>query len=68
MKKSECLCITCMNWVNCGWKNGKPLGFCICEDLYTYTNKSVNEDCLNYTEGQSISLKEWENENDPRFA
>lgn len=65
MKKSECKCCHCSNWVNCKWFNGKPYGFCLTEDLFTYTCKFVDEDCSNFEEGTPITEEEWEEENDP---
>ena len=68
MKKSDCLCYSCTHWVNCGWQNGKPLGFCILKDLYTYTCKSTDECCMDFDKGENILLKDWEEENNPRFG
>ena len=63
MKKSECLCSKCSIWVDCGWKNGIPHGFCIMKDLFTYTHKKIGDCCVDYQEGKPISEKEWEKEN-----
>jgi hypothetical protein len=35
------------------------------EDLFTYTCKSVNDNCSNFEEGIPITEEEWEEENDP---
>lgn len=67
MKKSECICCNCSHWVNCGWKNGKPYGFCIMKDLFTYTCKSTNDCCIDFDKGKPISSDEWEDENDPKM-
>lgn len=67
MEKSECRCAICSRWVDCGRKDGEPWGFCLIEDLFTYTCKSIDEYCDGYEEGESITLKDWEDVNDPNF-
>ena len=66
MKKKDCLCCSCSIWIDCEWKSGKPFGFCLMQDLFTYTCKSTKECCIDYQQGNPVSEKEWEKENDPR--
>ncbi len=51
------LCKTCNFWVDCGKKNRKPHGFCLCEDLFTYTAK---QKCVNYAKGTPMTAEKWE--------
>lgn len=53
------LCKTCIFWVDCT-KDNKPKGFCLLEDLFTYTDKEV---CENYTEGKPVTEAEYEDYN-----
>lgn len=46
------ICKTCVCWVDC-----KDKGFCLCEDLFTYTEKSS---CKMYEEGTPITEEEYE--------
>ncbi|MBO7715810.1 MAG: hypothetical protein J6S85_19765 [Methanobrevibacter sp.] len=46
------ICKTCSCWVDC-----KDKGFCLCEDLFTYTEKSS---CKMYEEGTPITEEEYE--------
>ena len=51
------LCKSCLCWVDCGKKNNKPYGFCLCEYLFTYTAKTS---CKEYINGTPSTNKEWE--------
>lgn len=52
------LCTTCAAWVDCGKKDGKPYGFCLCQDLFTYTAETK---CADYVNGTAMTEKEFEN-------
>ena len=54
------LCKKCATWVDCGEKEGKPFGFCVQKDFFTYTAES---ECPMYLEGTPISGQEFENYN-----
>lgn len=56
IKFGEYKCHTCDFWVCTDEHNLK--GFCVIEDLYTYTNR-VN--CRSYIEGEYMLLGEFEN-------
>ncbi|MBO7731858.1 MAG: hypothetical protein J6S67_04880 [Methanobrevibacter sp.] len=49
------LCETCVHFVSCGIRDRRIYGYCLFEDLYTYTSRKRCED---YTEG--VPLKEEE--------
>lgn len=55
------LCEHCSLWVDCGMKNGKPHGFCLFEDLFTYTARIK---CESHSEGTPLSEEEYETVND----
>lgn len=46
------LCKSCICWVDCGDK-----GFCLCRDLFTYTNET---ECEDYSDGEPSTEEEWE--------
>lgn len=52
-KEKEILCKTCICWVDCGAK-----GFCLCEDLFTYTAKT---ECDDYVNGEPSTEREFDN-------
>ena len=52
------LCKSCIYWVDCGEKENKPYGFCLAEDLFTYT---ARKHCNDYTKGTPITEEEFEN-------
>lgn len=47
--EEKILCTTCCAWVDCGEKDGKPYGFCLCQKLFTYTAKTACIDYMNDT-------------------
>ena len=47
---SEILCKTCAAWVDC-----KDKGFCLCENLFTYTARTK---CSDYVKGTPITEEE----------
>ena len=51
------ICEQCSAWINCGEKDKKPYGFCLWEDLYTYTERSW---CKEFSEGRPMDIKEYE--------
>lgn len=51
------LCKTCCHWVDCGEKDGKPYGFCLNLDLFTYTAKTA---CAEYDEGKPVTEEEFD--------
>ncbi len=56
----EILCKNCIKWVNCGNKENRPYGFCLAEDLFTYTARTK---CSEYTEENPITENEYEDYN-----
>jgi len=48
-------CSHCIKWVDCGAK-----GFCLCKDLFTYTELEEDETCPDYSEGTPITEDEFE--------
>lgn len=52
----ECLCNKCATWVDCGIRENKPYGFCLQQDLFTYTART---DCIDFIEGKPITEKEY---------
>ena len=57
----EILCRTCNIWVDCGKKDGKPHGFCLARDLFTYTEET---ECMDYSKGQPSTEAEYEEAQD----
>lgn len=53
----ETLCEKCIVWVDCGKKGGEPHGFCLYEDLFTYT---ARKQCNDYVEGKPATEEQWE--------
>jgi hypothetical protein len=53
----EILCESCCHWVDCGEKDGKPYGFCLNLDLFTYTAKTA---CAEYDEGKPVTEEEFD--------
>ena len=51
------LCKSCIKWVDCSKNNNLPMGFCLCEDLFTYTEKLQ---CHEYVKGTPYTEAEWE--------
>ena len=45
MKPDKVLCKSCIKWVKCEREEGVIMGFCLNEDLFTYTAKLR---CPNY--------------------
>ena len=50
--EKKILCKTCVNWVDC-----KTKGFCLLEDLFTYTKKRR---CIDYEKGEPVTEQEYE--------
>ena len=48
-------CSHCKKWVDCGSK-----GFCLCKDLFTYTELLECASCPDYVEGEPITEDEFE--------
>ena len=48
-------CSHCTKWVDCGAK-----GFCLCKDLFTYTELLECASCPDYVEGTPITEDEFE--------
>ncbi len=57
MNNNVVLCKSCIKWVDCTKKNGRPIGFCLEEELFTHTEKTV---CDDYVQGNPIPEKVWE--------
>ena len=57
--EKEILCKSCICWVDCGERDGKPHGFCLCEKLFTYTTRTQ---CADYVNGDPTTEKEFEND------
>lgn len=55
----EVLCKSCLCWIDCDPKGrkGKPYGFCLCRDLFSYTAET---ECKDYVNGTPSTDKEWE--------
>ena len=53
----EVVCKRCATWVDCGEKEGKPYGFCLQKDSFTYTAET---DCYIFLEGEPMSEAEYE--------
>lgn len=53
----EILCESCSYWVDCGMEDGKPYGFCLAQDLFTYTAETS---CGEYSEGKPLTEEEFE--------
>lgn len=57
----DVLCTHCIKWVKCTpHKNSKvqePYGFCLAEDLFTYTARNR---CKEFTAGECCTEQEWE--------
>lgn len=58
---NEVLCKTCLCWVDCGKRSGKIYGFCLVEDLFTYTAKTS---CKEYIRGNPSIENEGEADNE----
>ena len=58
---SEILCKKCNKWVDCSSDKNKDLGFCLNEDLFTYTAK---DKCSDYSVGKTITEQEYEQSNE----
>lgn len=52
---NKVLCKTCCKWVDCS--KDRPMGFCLEEDLFTYTERIM---CGDYCEGKPMTEAEWE--------
>lgn len=57
MKPDKVLCKSCTRWVKCEREEGVIMGFCLNEDLFTYTAKLR---CPNYMKGMPIKEKEFD--------
>ena len=55
-KNKEILCKSCIKWVDCSIDN-EPHGFCLLEDLFTYTERTS---CNDYVKGEPFTEEEWE--------
>ena len=55
--ENDILCKSCAHWVDCGERDGKPWGFCISRDLYTYTSCTR---CGDYDRGEPMTEAEFE--------
>ena len=53
-------CEKCNNWVDCQYKE-KGLGFCLCQELFTYTKLDDNEPCEDFVTGCPMSPEEFDN-------
>jgi hypothetical protein len=53
----EIICSKCSSWVDCGIKYGERYGFCLLQDLFTYTART---DCVDFTEGKPLTEKEYD--------
>ena len=53
----EILCESCSHWIDCGTKDNKPYGYCVMEDLYTYT---ARKKCPDYCRGEPVKEEELE--------
>lgn len=60
-KNTDILCETCSKWVKCKAdkkaKVNEHYGFCLWQDLFTYTN---NKKCSDYCKGNPMTEQEWE--------
>ena len=56
MQTQEIVCKKCACWVDCT-KNGETKGFCLQENLFTYTAKTS---CQDYIEGTPMTEQEYE--------
>ena len=55
--KKKVLCKSCILWCDCGVKCGKPNGFCLCRDLFTYTART---ECGEYQKGEPFTEEEFD--------
>ena len=55
---SDVLCKTCSKWVDCKNDDNVSLGFCLSEELFTFTER---ESCENYSEGKPMTEEEFDN-------
>lgn len=60
--KDKVLCANCAHWVNCSNKK-KIYGFCLYQDLFTYTNVKITDTCIDFIKGDPLTEKEYENYN-----
>lgn len=60
--KNKILCTKCACWVDCS-KPNNIYGFCLKQDLFTYTRVTAHENCLDYVDGQPLTEKEYESYN-----
>ena len=54
---NKILCYHCSSWVDCS-NDAEKKGFCITENLYTYTER---EECKDFEEGDPMTEQEYEN-------
>lgn len=60
-KNTYILCEKCSKWVKCKAdekaKVNEHYGFCLCQDLFTYTQ---NKKCCDFCKGEPMTEEEWE--------
>ncbi|WP_074640531.1 hypothetical protein [Treponema bryantii] len=54
---SKVLCKSCEKWVDCTKDDNLPIGFCLVEPLFTYTERTL---CGDYEQGKPFTEEEWE--------
>lgn len=51
------VCKKCSCWVDCTKDKNKPYGFCLMEDLFTYTEKTK---CEKFIDGTPVTEKDFD--------